>query len=145
MKELIINFLDVIVPLGLSVLTVYINLVFKSLKTKAEKEIEKLENEKTEAIFKAAVDRVDILAEKTVAALEQTVAGDLREQIKAGTAVKEDLIKACEGACFKVYSELKPEYVKALRNSYTDICDYIQNVIEEKLIKLKGELYGNNN
>lgn len=144
MKEIIINIIDVFIPFGLSVAAVYLNLLLRKLKTKAESEIEKIENEKAEAVFKAAVDKVDILAEKTVAALEQTTAAEIRRRIKEGNATKEDLTEACEGACFNIYSELKPEYAKVIKDSYSDISEYIQKVIEEKLLRLKGELYGNN-
>lgn len=145
MKEFLQSILGLIISGAISTVLIYINLLIKKLKLKAEKEIEKIDNENAQQLFKSAIERVDILTEKTVAKYEQTVARELRKQIKEGNAVKEDLIKACEGAAFEIYAELKPEYIKILKENYHNTGEYIQAAIEEKLLRLKGELYGNNN
>lgn len=137
MAEFLTNTAATVLMSFLSLLSAYVIMYAKKAKAKTEKEIEKIENQKQRELFETAVKTVDKLSEKTVAALEQTCAGETRKLVKEGTIDRRHLEDIGKDAVLSVYSQLKPEYEKALEKGVNDVVKYITDSVEEKVLALK--------
>ncbi len=137
MAEFLTNTAATVLMSFLSLLSAYVIMYAKKAKAKTEKEIEKIENQKQRELFETAVKTVDKLSEKTVSALEQTCAGEVRKLVKEGTIDRKYLDDIGKDAVTSVYRQLKPEYEKALEKGVNDVVKYITDSVEEKVLALK--------
>lgn len=107
---------------------------------KFQTEAETIRNDDQRAAVFVAIKRLDDVAEKTVRAIEQTAAKELREFVKGGAASKDELKQLAQRAFDEVMETLEPEYLGLLSASLGDIDKYIRNTIESKVLELKGAL-----
>ncbi|WP_018752658.1 hypothetical protein [Paenibacillus sanguinis] len=105
---------------------------------KFKAEAQKIDNEEQRSLALAAINRLDDVATKTVQAIEQTTARELREAVKAGITSREQLIKLSQDAFDQIVDQLEPEYLAVLATTLGDMDNYIKNTIEAKVLELKG-------
>lgn len=96
-----------------------------------------LESEEQRKLLAAALEDLDLLTDKTVTAIEQTAAGDLRRLIKAGGANREQLAALSKEAYARIRNSLAPEYQAALKKNFGDLTNLITDSIEAKVLELK--------
>jgi phage tail protein X len=102
-------------------------------------EADKIKDDKQRALVKEAIDRVDELAYKAVAATEQTVAAALRKAVKEGIANREELLALGAQACEEVYSQLSPAVIEALKSQVNDVDKYIADTVESMVLGIKSK------
>lgn len=105
---------------------------------KLKAEAQKIDNEEQRNLALMAIDRLDDVTTKTVKAIEQTTAKELREAVKAGITSREQLIKLSQDAFNQIFDQLEPEYLAVLATTLGDMDSYIKNTIEAKVLELKG-------
>lgn len=86
-----------------------------------------------------AVQQLDEVATKAVDKFEQTVAGDLRQQVKDGKVERAELLAIGKQAYVEVIETLGPETLSILQESFGDYTAHIKNTIESKVYQLKQE------
>ena len=101
------------------------------------KKTEALENDERRKLLTAALADLDLLTDKTVTAIEQTAAGDLRQLIKDGGANCEQLMALSKEAYTRIKNSLAPEYQAALKRNFGDLTSLITDSIEAKVLELK--------
>lgn len=98
----------------------------------------KINDETQRELINKAIDRVNDLAVKTVANIEQTTAKELREAVKDGKVDKEELIKLSQQATSEIYSQLTKDSKDALQSELNDVEEYIRKTVEKTLLDLKN-------
>ncbi len=88
--------------------------------------------------FDEVIKQIDKLAETTVKSIEQTTAKELRQAVKDGKISKDELESLSNEAFAKIIEELQPEYFDLLKDNITNAENYILDVIEQKVLELKG-------
>ncbi len=88
--------------------------------------------------FDEVIKQIDKLAETTVKSIEQTTAKELRQAVKDGKISKDELESLSSEAFTKIIEELQPEYFDLLKDNITNAENYILDVIEQKVLELKG-------
>jgi len=101
-------------------------------------ETEKIQNENHAALVKDAISRLDSIAERTVLKMEQTVAGDLRQAVKAGNVDRENLLKIGRRAVEEVKETAGPELMAVLEETMGDAQAFVVATIEAKVLELKN-------
>lgn len=106
-----------------------------------EIETELIQDEKRRSVVREAIDRLEDVAYKTVNKLQRTSAKAIRqaaalEPEKGG--YKEQLQALALDAAVEIKSTLEPEYVACLVDTLGDFDTYLQNVIEDQLVKVKA-------
>ncbi|MCY9757396.1 guanylate kinase [Paenibacillus alvei] len=133
-NEMVLN----VVLAGLALLSSYAIYYIRRATVKLAAETKKLGDESQRALAQAAIERVDDIAEKTVSAIEQTIAKELRESVKTGFASKHELTELSSRAYSEIVRQLRPDYMKALHDTIGDTEKYIMSTIESKVLELKG-------
>ncbi len=138
---------EIALPLLLSLLAIVsaqIMLWLQKYKAKIKQETAKLQDERKRLAFAAATDYLDGLVSRTVASLEQTVAKGLREAVKDGRTNREELLALSKRAYNMVVENLTEDTYTSLRQNIPELCNYIENMIEEKILLLKAdtEIFG---
>lgn len=105
---------------------------------KLKAETQKIDNEEQRNLALMAIDRLNDVATKTVNAIEQTTARELREAVKTGSINREQLIRLSQQAFDQIVDQLEPEYLAVLATTLGDMDSYIKNTIEAKVLELKG-------
>ncbi|EKS54280.1 hypothetical protein D186_23676 [Citrobacter freundii ATCC 8090 = MTCC 1658 = NBRC 12681] len=104
---------------------------------KVQSEAELIRSDQQRQMVMTAIKRLDDVATKTVRAIEQTTAKELREAVKSGKASPEELKQLARHAFNEIYAQLGPEYLGVLTATLGDIDQYIRNTIEAKVLEMK--------
>ena len=95
--------------------------------------------EKTDNEFaERAIRRLENIAVMTVEALEQQVAEDLREKVKEGKVDREMLLALKDSAVDTIKATAGRETLEALEGTFGDVEEYIRNLTEQVLRRIKG-------
>lgn len=84
-----------------------------------------------------AIERLEDTAEKVVTKTEQTVAGQLREAVKAGKENRSNLIALGQMACDEILQTLEPDVVQMLQENMGDLQSYVLSTVETLVNRLK--------
>ncbi len=96
-----------------------------------------LHNERTRWLLDTALDDVQKLAELSVSAMEQTTAKALREQVKNGTAKREELLTLGIQVFEEVKAKVTPEAQAVIAKNLGNFDDYLEACIEAAVLKVK--------
>lgn len=121
----------------LSLLSAYLVYYINKLVQKIKVETAKIEDEKQRKLVEDALNRVNDLAYKTVAQIEQTTAKSLRQLVKEGKADKEQLLALGKQAVDEVYAQLSVDTKKALTDECLDVEKYIRDCVESYVLQIK--------
>ena len=105
---------------------------------KIKEETSKISDERQRKLFQDAVDRVNSLALKTVAATNQTVVTELKLAIAKGTKDKPELLALGGKVAESVYRQLTPEVTTVLQSQILDVQKYVLDIVEMQVGNLKG-------
>ncbi|MDL2288286.1 hypothetical protein LJC32_02775 [Oscillospiraceae bacterium OttesenSCG-928-F05] len=133
-QDLIINVVLALIGLA-SAYAVY---GIRQLAAKAKAQTAQIADERAKTRLESALDDVENFAYTTVAALEQTVAAGLREEIKSGKADREALLRLAEKARQEISAFIRPEAKKIIVEHFGSFDKYLENVIEEKVLEVKA-------
>lgn len=109
----------------------------KKVSAKLNLEMQTLEDINQKRLIGNALERLEIVAEKTVNKIEQTTAKKLREAVKDGKVERKELENLAKDAYQEIICTMEPEYVAVIQASLGDAQTYIMNTIEEKVEMLK--------
>ena len=132
---------DVAIYLMLAIFTyasAYAARIVKRIFANLKLEAQKIEDERQRNLVNEALNKLEVLAGNTVIKIEQTVAGDLRTEIKAGNKDKTELINLSLKALKEITDSLKPEYQEAIADTFGDFQTYAKSIIEKKVFSLKN-------
>ncbi|HLO11200.1 MAG TPA: hypothetical protein VK190_02965 [Pseudoneobacillus sp.] len=123
----------------IGLLSAYLVILIHRAADRIKAEASAVKNEDQRKLINDAIDRVNDLASKAVAQTEQTIAADLRQAVKDGTATPEEL-KAI-GSDVKAYvcGQLTDDVKTALSAQITDIDKYVSDTVEAALLRLKNQ------
>lgn len=127
---------DILIAIG-SLLGAYITIYFKKRQIKLDSEIAKIDDEKTKSLINTALERLGDLVTKGVYSAQQTLVGDIKNQIALGTANKSDLEKIGKDVANTVYGQLSTDAINTLQTEINDVKQYIVDSVEARLLKLK--------
>ena len=105
--------------------------------TKVKSQTAQIRNERTRWVLDTALDDVRQLAELSVGAMEQTTAKALRENVKNGTANREELLALGKTVFNEVKSAIAPEAQAVITRTLGSFDDYLTKCIEEAVLKVK--------
>lgn len=131
---------DVMASVAMGVISLagaYAMLYINKLTAQVKAETQQIKDEERRQLVQAALDRVDKVAEKTVKAIEQTTAKQLRAAVKAGTGNQAELEALAGEALKQIVQTLEPEYLTLLSETLGDIDTYLCNVVEAEVFKVK--------
>ncbi|EES73461.1 hypothetical protein POTG_01756 [Paenibacillus sp. oral taxon 786 str. D14] len=131
---------DVLHSLSVAVITLmgtYALFFIRKGIAKVQAEAEQIKSDEQRNLVLMAIKRLDDVATKTVRAIEQTTAKELREAVKGGKASREELKQLAKQAYNEIVQTLEPEYLQALQGTLGDLDTYIRNTIEAKVLELK--------
>lgn len=104
---------------------------------KVKSQTAQLRNERTRWALDTALDDVRQLAELSVNAMEQTTAKALRENVKNGTADREELLALGKTVFDEVKAAVGPEAQATITRTLGSFDDYLTKCIEEAVLKVK--------
>lgn len=114
----------------------YINVGTQIAKEKAKA----IKDDRQKALLDGAIDRVNDLAQKTVARTEQTTAGELRNAVKDGNIDRSELLALGKKVTDDVYSQLSKDAIDALQAEMGDVKKYVTDTVESEVLKLKTNI-----
>lgn len=103
---------------------------------------DKLKEKTNIEIVNGLIDRVNDLVVTTVLSLEQTVAKELREQVKNGFASREELLQVGRNAVQRVLEELGEDARTILEDTVGDLEGFVTDKVEGTVQKLKLNMIG---
>lgn len=86
-----------------------------------------------------ALTQVNDVAGKVVQKFEQTIAADLRAEVKAGKVSREKLLVLGKQAYEEVMKTASPEVIKILQKSLGDLQNYLYSAVETKVLQAKRQ------
>lgn len=131
---------DVLLNLAIAVVTLLSSYGVYYVRKAAQKltaEAEKIEDEGHRQLVNDAISRLEDVATKTVGALEQTTAKELRQAVKDGVRSREELVSLSGKAFEEICNTVGPEYLSFLALALGDVDAYIKSTIEAKVLQLK--------
>jgi len=103
---------------------------------------ETLETQTDSQLLRDVLSRAAAIAETVVWSLESTVAKELRKAVKEGRARPEELLAIGERAVRDVLAHLGDEGQKLLADAIGNVEDYVRDLVEAQLEKLKQYPFG---
>lgn len=104
---------------------------------KVKSQTAQLRNERTRWALDTALDDVQHLAELSVNAMEQTTAKALRENVKNGTANREELLALGKTVFDEVKAAVRTEAQATITRTLGSFDDYLTKCIEDAVLKVK--------
>lgn len=139
LQQALVNVIIALIGLAGAYGVFYLN----KLTVKVKLQTEQLKDEKQKKLLSDAIDRINDLAQKTVAQIEQTTAKDLRKAVADGKVNKAELEDLGKQAAMEVYSQLSSDAKTILSQEMNDVQDYIMKTIESSLLNLKNSSTNN--
>lgn len=133
MHEAVVNVAAGLVALGAAAASYYL----KKSADKLKAETGRIQDQAKAQLMWHAIERLEDTAEKVVAKMEQTVAGELREAVKDGKVDRAELKALGKKACEETLQTLEPEVVQVLQENMGDLQAYVMNTIETQVLQLK--------
>ena len=134
-SNLLLNVLLAVIVLVGAYATYFIQKATAEVKARTAK----LKNEDSRTLLDNAISDVEHLAMKTVGAIEQTTAKQLREAVKDGKTDREELLALGKQAFDDVKAAILPETQDIIADNLGDFDAYLQKVIEDAVRKIKQE------
>lgn len=134
-NEALVNILIALISLGAAYAVYYIN----TLAHKVSEQAKDIGNANVRKLIDDAIYRVSELAKETVTKFEQTIAADLREQVKAGTADRNALLAVGQKAYDEVYNQLSEEVRGLLSLEFNDVYALVVTLVEAEVYRLKQD------
>lgn len=126
--------------LALGVVTLmaaYATYGIRKIIAKVQAQTQMITDEEQRKILLAALEDVAELTEKTVTALEQTTAKQLREAVKDGKVNKSELEQLAKRASFEITQGLEAETMEVIEKHFGSFRSYLEKCIEAKVFELK--------
>ena len=120
-----------------SVISLYGIYFIRLCATKVKSQTAQLRNERMRWALDTALDDVRQLAELSVGAMEQTTAKALRENVKNGTANREELLALGKTVFNEVKAAVGPEAQATITRTLGSFDDYLTKCIEDAVLKVK--------
>jgi hypothetical protein len=121
----------------------YVALYLNRLALVAKTEAKAIESSSKEELVNGAIDRFKDLALIIVGKIEQTTAKQLREQVAAGTASREQLIALSQTALTEILNTAEPALISAVQSQIKDIQNYTLSLIENAVVEVKARSAAN--
>jgi len=128
LRELIVTVLLALLSLGAAYVLAYIRRAKEALDQRIDHEL-----------ADRALERVAYLAEVAVLAAESTTAAALRQAVAEGRASREELVALGRQVVEQVLTQLDSETRKALSETVGDVRQYVEELIEAVLERLKAQ------
>lgn len=122
----------------MSLLAAYATYGISKITQKAKAQTQQIKDEAQRKLLDDAIDDVEELTMKTVGAIEQTTAKELRQAVKAGTKTKDELIALSKVAAQEITAQIKPEAQELIEENFGSFEDYLMKCIENKVLYLKS-------
>lgn len=132
-NEALVNVVAGLVALGAAAATYYLKRGADKLKA----ETGRIRDQAKAQLMWHAIDRLDDTAEKIVAKIEQTMAGQIRQAVKDGRTDRSELTALGESACKEILQVLEPDVVKLLKDNLGDLQAYVMSTVENEVRRLK--------
>lgn len=132
---------DLLTTLAVAVITLlaaYATFGIQKATARVKLQIQALEHEEQRTLLLDALEDVELLTTKTVGAIEQTTARELRELVKAGKKSREELIALGKQAAAEITAALKPEAQAIIEANYGNFKSFLEKYIEDKVLELKA-------
>ena len=123
---------------AVTLLAAYATYGIQKATSKVKLQIQALQHEEQRAFLLDALDDVELLTTKTVGAIEQTTARELRELVKSGQKSREELIALGKQAAAEITAALKPEAQKVIEDNYGSFKKFLETYIEDEVLRLKA-------
>jgi|GEM_PF-2200102 len=132
-NEALVNVATGLMALGAAAATYYLKRGADKLKA----ETGRIQDQAKAQLIWHAIDRLDDTAEKVVAKTEQTLAGQLRQDVKDGKVDRAELAALGQKACREIIQTLEPEIIQVLKESLGDLEAYVMSTVEAEVLKIK--------
>lgn len=133
LTETLVTVILALITLAATYATFYIKKATEKLKI----ETRNIEDERQKVTLAMALDRMEIVASKTVNKIEQVAAKKIRKAVADGKADRKELEALAHEAYREILDTLEPDYTKIIQDSLGDARTYVMNTIEEKVSSLK--------
>lgn len=104
---------------------------------KVKVQISQIKDDSARTLFTNALEDVNELVGVTVGSIEQTTAATIREAVKAGKADRDTLLALGKQAFDTVKAAVTPEAQEIITQNLGSFDDYLQNLIENTVLKVK--------
>lgn len=101
-----------------------------------------IRDDRQAALIQRGLDRINDVAAKAVASIEQTTAGTLRQAVKDGKADRASLLALSHDAYAQVVRAITPEMEQLLQTELGDLRAYVLATIEAEVGKIKASKTG---
>lgn len=132
-SEAVVNVAVGLVALGAAAASYYL----KKGADKLKAETGSIQDQAQAKLIWHAIDRLEDTAEKVVAKTEQTVAGQLRQDVKDLKVDRSELLALGQKACDEIIQTLEPDVVKVLQDNLGDLQGYVLSTVETLVNRLK--------
>lgn len=105
--------------------------------TKLREQTAKIVDEHERTLLDNALNDVEKIAYKTVAATEQTTARQLRQAVKDGKVDRAELLRLGEQARWDVTKAISPDAQELITDNLGSFDAYVSKCVEEAVLKLK--------
>lgn len=140
LQNQLIELITIILGGLLSIATVYATIFINRAVQKAKIESAKIKDEQLQLITNNTLDKVNMLIQTNVVAMEQTVVKGIKEGIKDGKFTKKDLEAVAQEVKEKVLKQIGKESMEILNNTLGDVNGYVESKIEFTLASLKEQI-----
>ena len=106
---------------------------------KIQAQTDRIKDDSARTLLTNALEDVNELAGVTVGAIEQTTAAALREAVKSGKTDRAELLALGKQAFEQVKAAVTPEAQEAITKNLGSFDEYLQNLIENAVLKVKQE------
>lgn len=137
--EQLIKLAVLVISFGLSVLTIYSAVWMAKIKNKAQKEIDKLDNEKDKEILNKELQLVNDTLLTNIIAFENTTKKQLQEVSADGKITREEIEKAGKVVVENTIKQMNDSTYEALKSITNDVDGYLKAKTEELLEQYKIE------
>lgn len=131
--QMLVTVLLALIALAGAYATAYI----KKASEKLRLEMTTMEDVNQMMHMRTALDRLEVVAEKTVNKIEEATAKQIRAAVKDGKVERYELERLAEDAYEEIISTMEPQYAEMIQKTLGDARTYILNTIDEKVELLK--------
>ncbi len=101
----------------------------------------KFKNDEQRELYIHAMEDIDTIAKTTVYAIEQVIGKKLKEDINNGYANYDELKDLSTFAVDKISNTVSKRNMLILESHLGDVDEYIKDLVEHNVVKLKSDLY----
>lgn len=136
------DFVVTLVTALLGILSGYLIALAKRGFDWVSEKIVNLKDDRASKVLINAIDNLHEIVDTTVCSIQQSLAKEIRDSIAAGDGkyTREDLVALADKAYSSVMLQLTSASKEALTTAYADLESYVRDLIEAKVLELKGEI-----